>query len=271
MNEPICLACGTQFSAGPRSSCPICEDERQYVPPTGQGWTTIERMQTTHLAAFRHDGEYLGIGISPGFAIGQRALLVRTPAGNVLWDCISLLSSAMIDLINGLGGLAAIAISHPHYYTTMLEWSKAFGGVPIYLHEADRSWAMRSGPEIVYWTGAAKQILPSLTLIRCPGHFEGGQIMHHAAAAGGRGAVLTGDVLQVTADARHVSFMRSYPNFIPLDAAVVRTVAGILEGWSFDAIYGAFWDRVIAAEGRRSFSLSVQRYLTAIRSSDEQR
>ena len=237
------------------------------MPQTGQGWTTIERMMTTHLAAFRHDGEFIGVGISPTFAIGQRALLVRTPAGNVLWDCVSLLSPAMIDLIHGLGGLTAIAISHPHYYTTMLEWSRAFGGIPIYLHEADRSWVMQSGPEIVYWTGSEKQILPGLNLIKCPGHFDGGQIMHYADAAGGRGALFTGDLLQVTADGRHVSFMLSYPNFIPLDAAAVRTIAAIVEGWSFDAIYGAFWDRVIAAEGKQAFGLSVHRYLTAIGSS----
>ena len=267
MNEPICLACGTQFPAGHRSSCPICDDDRQYVPPAGQGWTTLERMQTTHLAAFRYDGEFIGISTSPGFAIGQRALLVRTPAGNVLWDCVSLLSPAMIDLIHGLGGLAGIAISHPHYYTTMLHWSRAFGGIPIHLHEADRAWVMHSGPEIAHWTGSTKQILPGLTLIHCPGHFEGGQIMHYADGSGGRGALLTGDLLQVTADGRYVSFMRSYPNFIPLNAAAVRTIASIVDAWNFDAIYGAFWDRVIATGGRQSFELSVQRYLTAVGSS----
>lgn len=221
-------------------------------------------MQTTHLATFRHDGEFIGIGISPSFAIGQRALLVRTPAGNVLWDCVSLLSPALIELVRGLGGLAAIAISHPHYYTTMLSWSRAFGGIPIYLHEADRSWIMQTGPEIVHWGGSEKQILPGLTLIRCPGHFEGGQIMHHANSAGGRGALLTGDLLQVTADRRYVSFMRSYPNFIPLDAATVRAIDAIVRPLSFDAIYGAFWDRVIVTGGRQCFSLSLQRYLKAL-------
>ena len=30
--------------------------------------------------------------------------------------------------MNELGGIAAIAISHPHYYTSMVEWSRAFGG-----------------------------------------------------------------------------------------------------------------------------------------------
>ena len=261
MEEPICLACGTQFSAERPEVCPICEDERQYVPSTGQGWTTLAKLQKTHMGTFRHDGEFLGIGTSPTFAIGQRALLVRTPAGNVLWDCVSLISPAMVELIRGLGGLACIAISHPHYYTSMLEWSRAFGGVPVHLHAADRRWVMRSGPEIIFWSGSAKQILPGVTLVHCPGHFDGGQIMHYAGASGGRGALLTGDLLQVVADRKHVSFMRSYPNFIPLGAAPVRAIAEAVEAWSFESIYGAFWDRVIATGGKAAFACSVKRYL----------
>jgi hypothetical protein len=48
------------------------------------------------------------------FAIDQRALLVCTSHGNVLWDMIAMLDAATITLIRGLGGLAAIGISHPH-------------------------------------------------------------------------------------------------------------------------------------------------------------
>ncbi len=261
MDELICLACGTQFSFETPEVCPICEDERQYVPVAGQGWTTLMKMQASHMAAFRHDGEFLGIGTSPAFAIGQRALLVRTQAGNVLWDCVSLLSPAMVELIRGLGGIACIAISHPHYYSSMLDWSRAFGGVPIYLHEADRRWVMRAGPEIEFWSGSARQILPDVTLVHCPGHFDGGQIMHYGAAAGGRAALLTGDLLQVAADRKHVSFMRSYPNLIPLSAESVRAIARIVNEWSFEAIYGAFWDRVIPNMGRAAFEISVERYL----------
>ena len=79
------------------------------------------------------------IETTPPFGIGQRAILASTPDGNVLWDCIALIDDATVDLLKGLGGVAAIAISHPHYYTTMVEWSRAFGDVPIYLHAADRS------------------------------------------------------------------------------------------------------------------------------------
>src|SRR5690242_21152083 len=131
MHAFICTTCGTQYvpSAVPPPRCLICEDERQYVPPTGQGWTTLARLRKTHMATFRDDGGLIGVGMAPNFGIAQRALLVRSAAGNVLWDCISLIDDTIVTLINGLGGLKAIAISHPHYYTTMVEWSRAFNDV----------------------------------------------------------------------------------------------------------------------------------------------
>jgi hypothetical protein len=141
----LCVTCGTQHAETEAlpERCLICADERQYVPAAGQRWTTLEAMRKTLAATFRHDAGVLGIGTAPSFGIGQRALLVRTPLGNVLWDCISLIDDAMVELIQGLGGIQAIAISHPHYYTSMVEWSRRFGGITVYLHAADRQWVMR--------------------------------------------------------------------------------------------------------------------------------
>ncbi len=204
------------------------------------------------MATFRHEAELIGIGSAPLFGIGQRALLVRTPHGNVLWDCIGLIDDAMVEIINGLGGLKAIAISHPHYYTTMTEWSAAFGDIPVYLHAADKPWIMRSAPCLELWRGETKEISPGLTLIRAGGHFEGGTVMHWAEGAGKKGALLSGDLLQVTADRKFVSFMWSYPNFIPLGGNAVQSIGARLEPWSYDVIYGAFWDRVIAEDGSAS-------------------
>jgi hypothetical protein len=116
----------------------VCQDERQFTPPGGQSWTTLDQLAVRHLNAFRqHEPGLIGIGTQPSFAIGQRALLVCTPHGNVLWDCISLIDGATVTLVNGLGGLSAIAISHPHFYTTLVEWSSAFGNVPVHLHADD--------------------------------------------------------------------------------------------------------------------------------------
>ena len=90
----ICVQCGTQFAekAEPPASCPICEDERQFVRHEGQEWTTLKRLATDHHNRLEEEApRLLGIGTEPEFAIGQRALLLQSPGGNLLWDCISLL------------------------------------------------------------------------------------------------------------------------------------------------------------------------------------
>ena len=152
----ICTTCGTQYAPTPQppASCPICLDERQYVTPAGQSWTTLDVLARRNMNAI-HELEpgLISLLTFPHFGIGQRAMFLRTPHGNVLWDCIALVDRATIEMINAMGGIKAIAISHPHYYTTMVEWSEAFGGVPIYLHEADRKWIMRGGPTISLWKG----------------------------------------------------------------------------------------------------------------------
>ncbi|HWX47896.1 MAG TPA: MBL fold metallo-hydrolase [Roseomonas sp.] len=259
----ICTACGTQFppTGRPPPCCPICQDERQFVPASGQNWTSLEQLARGHKALLKEEHGLLGIGCAPDFAIGQRALLLPTPAGNILWDCIAFLDSTLVTVIRALGGLAGIAISHPHYYTTMLEWSRAFGGVPIHLHAADREWVMRPGPEIAFWEGETKPIAPGVTLIRLGGHFAGGTVLHAAEAADGRGALLSGDILQVVPDRRHVGLMRSYPNLIPLGEAAVRRMGETIETWDFDAVYGAFWGRVIPQGGKQAVAESVGRHI----------
>jgi glyoxylase-like metal-dependent hydrolase (beta-lactamase superfamily II) len=266
MTNFICSTCGTQFAATekPPECCAICEDPRQYVPPSGQQWTTLEQLRARHRNAWQScEPDLFGIATTPEFAIGQRALLLRTKEGNFLWDCISLLDEATIELVSSLGGLRGIAISHPHYYTTMVEWSRAFGGAPIYLHAADREWVMRPDEAIQFWEEEEKELGPGLTLLRCGGHFAGGTILHWRDGAEGRGALLTGDILQVTPDGM-VSFMFSYPNLIPLPAAAVETIGQKVAERAFDRIYGAFWERTIASNAREKVRLSVARYLAAI-------
>ncbi len=268
---PICITCGTQFAASdaPPASCPICDEPRQYVPPTGQAWTTLEALQRTHRNSFRRlEPRLMGVGTMPEFAIGQRALLVQSPSGNVLWDCVALIDQATVDLLNGLGGVSAIAISHPHYYTTMVEWSRAFGNAPVYLHEADRQWVQRPDPAIEFWDGEARAIAERLTLIRCGGHFAGGAVLHWADGAEGRGALLTGDILQVTMDRRYVSFMRSYPNMWPLSRAAVESITAAVAPYPYDRIYGAWWDRHIETGAKAAVARSVERYAALLAHED---
>jgi len=267
MEAFICTACGTQYtpsSVAPRQ-CVICEEERQYVPPRGQTWTTLAALTAGHFNSYRqYEAGVIGIGTQPQFAIGQRALVVCTPNGNVLWDCISMLDPATIALINGLGSLKAIAISHPHFYTTMVEWSRAFGGIPIHLHADDHRWIMRPDPAIQLWNGETLKLMPDLTLIRCGGHFRGGTVLHWAKGAGGRGVLCSSDIATVTTDRKFLSFMRSYPNLIPLSAKQVTGIAVALEPFQFDTIYGHYFDRVITSGGKRILEISVKRYVDAI-------
>jgi hypothetical protein len=267
MDSFICTACGTQYppSAAPPAVCCICEEERQYVPPAGQGWTTMTALAAGRFNAWRqHEQGLISLGTQPQFAIGQRAILVTTPNGNVLWDCISMLDAATIAIIQALGGLKAMAISHPHFYTSMRSWSEAFGGVPIHLHADDADWIVDRAANVATWHGETKEILPDLTLVRCGGHFKGGQVLHWAKGAGGKGAVLAGDILTVQMDRKWLTFMRSYPNHIPLSASGVRGIGRALEGFQFEAIYGHYFDRVIAKDGKRILQQSVERYVDAI-------
>src|SRR5215831_12421487 len=244
----ICTTCGTQYaeSGQPPAACAICQDERQYVKATGQQWTTLERLRLTNRNSIRFEEPGLiSIGIDPPFAIGQRAFFLRTPQANILWDCLPLLDEAVVLAIKALGGISAIAISHPHYYSSMVECSLAFGGVPIYLHGDDRQWVMRPDKSIVYWEGETKELCDGLTLVRCGGHFEGGTVLHWAGGANGRGTLLTGDIIQVVPDRKHVSFMYSYPNHIPLPASAVERIVKAVAPFSFDRVYGAFWGMVI--------------------------
>jgi hypothetical protein len=267
MDAFICTACGTQFppsDAAPQQ-CAICEDERQFVPPCGQTWTTPAALAAGHLNAYReHEPGLLGIATQPLFAIGQRALLIRTPDGNVLWDCISMLDAATITLIKGLGGLKAIAISHPHFYTTMVDWSRAFGDVPVHLHAADQQWIMRRDPSLKLWDGETLELIPGVTLIRCGGHFAGGTALHWAQGAGGRGVVCSSDMATVTTDRKFFTFMRSYPNLIPLSAKSVTAIVAALDPFAFDVVYGHFFDRVIPRDAKRILAASAKRYIDAI-------
>jgi hypothetical protein len=261
-----CEQCGAQFPDGnePPVSCAVCEDERQFVNWKGQTWIAREELTQRHRLVWRDDLGLLGVGVEPAFAIGQRALLVKEADGCVLWDCVPLLTSEVVEHIRSLGGLKAIAVSHPHYYGAIADWSEAFGGVPIYLHGDDRVWITRPHPAIMPWSGESFRLSQDIVLVRTGGHFAGGTVMHWRAGADGRGALLTGDVAMVAMDRRSLSFMYSYPNYIPLNAQSVRTVAAAIEPLKFDRIYGAWWDRNIGTNAKAAFTASVRRYLAAI-------
>src|SRR5204863_8093087 len=117
---------------------------------------------------------------------------------------------------------------------------------------------------ILPWSGDSLALSDDITLLRTGGHFAGGTILHWRAGAQGCGALLTGDVAMVAADRRSLSFMYSYPNYIPLNATAVRRIARAVAPLAFDRIYGAWWSKNIATGAKVAFDFSVQRYLDAI-------
>ena len=259
----ICRECGTSYpeAPAPPERCPICEDERQYVPRTGQAWTTPDELAADHVNSWRRlEPDLFEIHTEPDFAIGQRALLVRTSAGNFLWDCIALLDDATVELVHGLGGLAGVAISHPHYYTTCQDWAAAFD-CPVHLHAADRQWIQRPDPAIRLWEGDTLPLGPDLTLIRLGGHFPGSTVAHWRAGGGPECVLLTGDTIQLVADPQSVTFLWSYPNRIPLSAGTIQRIADEIGRWRVDRLHGFEPGRMIADDGNAVIERSARRYV----------
>ncbi len=263
---PLCTACGTQFSASPPPLvCPICADERQAVPDEGQRWTSHAALAASHHNTLTPQEPGLtAVRTTPRFAIGQQAYLLETSAGNVLWDCVSLVDRATVEAVRARGPVVALAISHPHFYSSMVIWAHALE-VPVLLHEADRRWVCRPDPALQFWSGATKPVVEGVTLLHVPGHFEGSTVLHWAQGAEGRGVLLAGDQPNVCADRRWVTFMRSYPNLLPLSPAQVRSIAETLRPWPFERLYGWAPERVVREQAHARVEASAERYVGAVR------
>ncbi|MCH7745547.1 MAG: MBL fold metallo-hydrolase, partial [Chloroflexi bacterium] len=173
MENFICKTCGVEYaeSESPPANCPICDDPRQYVGWEGQQWTTMAELKAAGYKNEIRDEEpgLTGIGITPSFTIGQRALLVQTSGGNILYDCVSYLDDETIQAVKALGGIQGICFSHPHFYDSMVTWSRAFDDAPIYIPEADKEHVMRPDPAIRYWDGKPLELAPGVTLVQCGG------------------------------------------------------------------------------------------------------
>lgn len=257
------MTCGVQHAERdvPPERCIICEDERQYIGRGGQQWTTLEEMKA---AGRRNVIEEVDPGVwsihtSPRFAIGQRMLLVQTPGGNLLWDMISFIDEETVTALKAKGGVAGIAISHPHFYGAAVEYAHAFAA-PVYIPEADRPWWVRPDGAVRWFSGRVEP-LPGVTVIQTGGHFEGSTVVHWAAGAEGRGALLTGDTISVAADRRWVTFMRSYPNYIPLPPDLIEGILAAVEPFEFDRIYGGWPGNDIRQGAREAVWRSAERYV----------
>jgi hypothetical protein len=259
---PVCATCGAQFppAESPPEVCPICADERQYLPPGGQRWTSAEALAGDHaIEVAEQEPGLLGLAMEPRFAIGQRALA----AGGLLWDCMTIATEEAVARVTAAGTIHTIAISHPHYYTGMVDWAEALDA-RVLLHEADREWITRPSDRVELWSGERLEAGQDHELIRLGGHFEGGTICRWRGARDGVGVLLTGDIVQVVADRDWVTFMRSYPNYIPLAAREVARMRAVLAELDFDRLYGAFWTSVMGERARAKVLRSADRYPAAL-------
>ncbi|KAH1399262.1 hypothetical protein KXV53_005286 [Aspergillus fumigatus] len=261
----ICSTCGVQYdTTSGLKSCKICDDPRQYVPPSGQSWATLRSLQASPVKyrnVFTTDPEnpnLISIQTAPKFAIGQRAFLCLDGSGfgNILWDCITYLDDETIRHINSLGGIRAIVISHPHYFSTSIQWADAFN-CDLYISAEDEEWVANRGDGhgLKLWKGK-RLFLPSQALdsaqssdfvaIKTGGHFPGSSVLWWKSAK----KLLIADTIMIVPSGLYrvdrppgtvsYSFMWSYPNYIPLPPDDVHGIWKAIEDIDFEDTHGAF-------------------------------
>ncbi|TCC03779.1 MBL fold metallo-hydrolase [Kribbella soli] len=255
----ICATCAVEHSEQVEV-CAICADERQWVPADGQHWTTLEELAAagTEVTLDEVEPGLYGVRSKPPVGIGQQSMLVTTSEGNLLWDPIGYLDDDAVRRIRELGDVVAIVASHPHMYGVQVEWSHRLGNVPVYVSEADKEWVARPDAVIETWSGQLTP-LPGVTVLQPGGHFPGSAVVHWANGAEGKGVILSGDTIFANPDRTSVSFMRSYPNRIPLSGAVVDRVARSLDPFEYDRLYNNFGS-VIPVDAKAVVRRSADRH-----------
>ena len=265
--RPICITCGVQFASTDVAidECPICADERQYIGWHGQQWTSLDRLRQTPRRTKTQVEEpgLTSLEIVPATAIGQRALLIDTPEGTIIWDCTTYFDEDTLDLIGARGPVLAMAISHPHFYATMSSWAEALD-IPVYIHAADRDWVMDPSDHLVYWQGETLDLTPGVTLIQLGGHFTGSTALHWANTEDGLGVLLAGDTIKTVMDRRYVGFMYSVVNFIPMGPTAVKEIVRRIEPFDFDRIYSLWSGHMVRSDGKAAIIRSAARHLEFI-------
>jgi hypothetical protein len=265
----VCETCGVEHAEAV-GVCVICADERQWVPSDGQKWATLEELAQAgrRVQIDEVEPDLFGITVEPKVGIGQQTHLVRTPGGNLLWDPVGYLDDDAVGRVSALGEVKAIAASHPHMFGVQVEWSRALGGVPVLVSAADAEWVQRPDPVIETWSGRY-DVAPGLSLHQIGGHFPGSSVVHWAAGAGGKGVLLVSDTIHANPDRTSVTFLRSYPNRIPLSPAVVQRITQGVSQLPFDRLYDNF-GRPIEADAATAVSRSADRYSAWVRGDFDQ-
>ncbi|RDI65611.1 hydrolase [Nocardia pseudobrasiliensis] len=239
MTTWICDGCGLEHSdsVAPPGRCVLASDavgdeERGDLGPHGR-WTTHDELaRTPHRTDHRDHGRGVhSLRREPRFAIGHWSFVVRTPHGNLLWDPPAYLDDEILTRVRELGGIAAIATSHPHMFAAQITWSHTFGRVPVFVNELDREWIPRPDPVIEFWSGRAEPV-PGIDLIHVGGHMRGSSVARTA-----DGTLLSGDSIAGTLTPGWVSFQRNFPRHVPLSPTAVRRIVDTLAPYPYDRLY----------------------------------
>ncbi|KZT21752.1 hypothetical protein NEOLEDRAFT_1138952 [Neolentinus lepideus HHB14362 ss-1] len=287
-NRSICTTCGIQYTSTNRrpyrtgdeesgDGCVICLDERQYVAPTGQNWTTwrkIEEDYKTELVSEEKDRRVVRIMTEPSFGIGQTPFVVNSYRGSVIWDCQAYLSdSAVAQILASTADkpLLGIAISHPHFYGSSVTWARKLG-CKVFISAKDKEWFVRDDRNVAevveFWEGDRKVFADGLTMIRCGGHFPGSCVLHWDRSfeppepnLPTTGVVFCSDTFGIGSDHSKISFMYSYPNMIPLPPWDIQALWHSLRPFAFEDIYGAWPGNLSYGEGRSKVLKSARRFI----------
>lgn len=256
----LCATCGveTDDARSAEQVCPICADERQYLPKGGQRWTTVAELhrQGHVLEWFEVEPDLIGLVGAPKVGIGQQSMIIRTDEGNLLWDPPGMITNEAIDHVRRLGRTLAIAASHPHMFGVQLAWAEALDAT-VLVNAKDAEWLQRHGDAIELWSGE-RAVTSTITLHELGGHFPGSCVAAWSSGAEGKGVLLSGDTIFANPDGS-ASFMRSYPNRIPLSPAVVLRLAQTTDRLTFDRLYNNF-GAAIDADARAIVRSSAERH-----------
>jgi len=259
-----CRTCGVEYGQDCPEVCPICADERQYVPAGGQAWTTQgDWARTTEVTVTELAPGQWGVAASD-VGIGQMMQVITTDEGVVLWDPVGYADVETVEFLQGLGPVRAIVASHPHMYGCQITWSRALGDAPVLVNRADADWVQRGDTAVQMWSGTL-DLATGVQLRTLGGHFPGSAVLHRAGTAEHPGgALLAGDTIMANADRTSASFLRSYPNRIPLSAAVVERMAAAVADLGYDALWSNFGNAIIG-EADRLVQESAERHCGWVR------
>lgn len=257
----VCFTCGTKYPKDYKGdTCFICQDDRQYVPLEGQKWTSTRQLKGKYsIKITQLKPKLFEFIVEPSFAIGQRALFVISESGNFMWDCIPLIDDQLIQFIKEKGGIRAIGISHPHYYSNMAEWCKTFR-CRVYLSKVDKKYVVNPFSKIIYWDNDEIKLWDDIKIIKISGHFPGSSILF-VPFLSDKGTVFCSDTFYLSPNLKHFSIMYSYPNRIPLPIKEVQNIQKLIEELDFDEVYGFWSHQNLTQKPKESLLKSLSNYV----------